>query len=90
MVYRQFTENRTMAEVGQLAIETMDLAALADKRARRGLALTMLRPDTDAKVIKVKMAQHMHQALAEAEDALRAMRIFTILVSGKVNYTDSC
>jgi len=45
-----------MAELGQLAIETIDLATFADKRVRRGLALTMLRPDTDAKVIKVKMA----------------------------------
>ena len=39
-----------MTAVGHLAIETMDAELLASRRERRGLALSLLKPDTAGKV----------------------------------------
>jgi hypothetical protein len=68
-----------MTAVGQLAIETMDAELLASRRERRGLALSLLKPDTAEKVMRVKMAQNLHTALSGAEDVLKMIR--------KVDYT---
>jgi hypothetical protein len=74
-----------MAAAGQLPIEELDTEELASKRARRGMALNLLKPDTDAKILKVKMAQELHTALSAGEDVLRNMRKFDIIVSIRVN-----
>ncbi len=39
-----------MTAVGQLAIETMDAELLASRRESRGLALSLLKPNTAEKV----------------------------------------
>jgi hypothetical protein len=57
-------------------IEELDEEDMAKKRARRGMALNLLKPDTDAKILKVRMAQELHQALSAGEDVLRNRRKF--------------
>ncbi len=64
-----------MAAVGQLPIVELDEEDMANKRAN------LLKPDTDAKILKVKMAQELHQALSAGEDVLRNLRKFDIIVS---------
>jgi hypothetical protein len=46
--------------------------------------LNLLKPDTDAKILKVKMAQELHTALSAGEDVLRNMRKSDIIVSIRV------
>ncbi len=70
-----------MAAVGQFKIEELDEEDMANRRARRGMALNLLKPDTDAKILKVKMAQELHQALSAGEDVLRNLRKLDIIVS---------
>ena len=53
-----------------LAIETMEKEELVAKRARRAMNLQLLKADTPAKVLQVKMAQKTNTALIGAEDAL--------------------
>jgi hypothetical protein len=69
-----------MAAMGQLPIEELDEEDMANKRARRGMALNLLKPDTDARILKVKMVQELHQALSAGEDVLRNLRKFDIIV----------
>ncbi len=47
------------------------------------MALNLLKPDTDAKILKVKMEQELHQALSAGEDVLRNLRKFDIIASMK-------
>jgi hypothetical protein len=77
------SNEQKMAAVGQLKIEELDEEDMASRRARRGMALNLLKPDTDAKILKVKMAQELHQALSAGEDVLRNLRKFDIIVSMK-------
>jgi hypothetical protein len=77
----QKVTKQKMAAVGQLKIEELDEEDMASRRARRGMALNLLKPDTDAKILKVKMAQELHQALSAGEDVLRNLRKFDIIVS---------
>jgi hypothetical protein len=47
--------------------------------------LNLLKPDTDAKILMVKMVQEMHQALNAGEDVLRNLRKLDIIVSMRDN-----
>jgi hypothetical protein len=71
-----------MAAVGHLKIEELDEEDMASRRARRGMALNLLKPDTDAKILMVKM---VHQALNAGEDVLRNLRKLDIIVSMRDN-----
>ncbi len=77
-----------MAAVGHLKIEELDEEDMASRRARRGMALNLLKPDTDAKILMVKMVQEMHQALNAGEDVLRNLRKLDIIPV--VSMRDNC
>ncbi len=86
--------------MGQLPIVELDEEDMANTRARRGMALNLLKPDTDARILKVKMVQELHQALRAGEDVLRNRRKFDIIVSlrdyclykmiGRIIYFEDC